>query len=148
VWDLNNTPLPFKANKFDEILCDNLLEHEIALMPLMGELHRILKAKGRLIIISPHFNSRYAYGTLTHAHFFSSTTFDTFIDKDVPSYDLKKNYSFSSIKKRITFRKRWFYFWNYLLEPLINISEATRIFYEDTPLRIFPSLNIRIELIK
>ena len=46
VHDLNQFPWPFKKNEFDEILCDNVLEHLNDTIKPIEELWRITKNKG------------------------------------------------------------------------------------------------------
>ena len=71
VHDLNILPLPFDIETFECILCENVLEH-INYLPLMNDLHRILKKGGVLIIRVPHFTSKSNYADPSHIHFFST----------------------------------------------------------------------------
>lgn len=128
VHDLNRSPWPFKNNEFDEILCKHVIEHLDDIEKVMKELLRILKPTGKIIIISPHFTSANAYGDITHKHFFGYKAFD----------------KYNVIKKKIIFGKR-FAIWNYLIEPIANLFPN---FYESTPFRIFPALELYVELTK
>ena len=49
VHDLNEIPLPFEDEKFDFILCQDVLEH-VNVVLLMNEINRILK-KGTITVI-------------------------------------------------------------------------------------------------
>lgn len=143
-WDLNKLPLPFKEKQFEKILCRDILEH-VNYIPLMDELHRILNNKGILIIRVPHFTNVNAYVDPTHKHFFSIRTFGYFIEGHEKEYPFEK---FNKIKCHLAFEKRPLFFWNYLLEKLININEATQSIYERTPLRIFPAASITFTIQK
>lgn len=52
---------PFKDGTFDKIFCGELLEHVIDLDSTMGELYRVLKLNGMLVISVPNENNQ---GTL------------------------------------------------------------------------------------
>jgi len=148
VHDLNDLPLPFDNNTFDYILCQDILEH-VNFAPLINEIHRILKPKGKLEIRVPHFTSKLNFEDPTHKHQFSIRTFDYFIKNDFFKYRRNINY-FSKIEKKILFDKKGLIlrFLNFLLESYVNISEKHQNMYESSLLRIFPALNIKIILVK
>ncbi|MGE5316142.1 MAG: class I SAM-dependent methyltransferase [Acidobacteriota bacterium] len=78
VHDLNITPYPFVSNHFDEIWCDNVLEHLDNVVKVMAELHRIAKPSARLTIIVPFYPHRQANTDPTHLHWFGFHSFDYF----------------------------------------------------------------------
>lgn len=71
-WDLNNLPLPFQPNTFDEIHAYEVLEHlgsqgdYKAFFALFSELYRILKPDGHLLATCPSRHSVWAYGDPSH----------------------------------------------------------------------------------
>jgi SAM-dependent methyltransferase len=148
VYDLENVPLPFKDEQFDEIRCDAVLEH-IEYIPVLKDLFRILKKGGKIRIRVPHFTSRNNYRDPTHKKLFSIDTFDFFVEKQTD-----KDYCFDFHFSKITYRKIKFFtkglFWgNRLIEPLINLSRRMQCLYESTFLcRLFPANDIVVELIK
>ena len=145
IYDINELPLPFDAETFDEILCSNILEHILKLDLLLKDLNRILKHGGRLKIQVPHFTSSGAFVDPTHVRYFAIQTLFFFVNHSCSYY---YDFSFSKIEKyRITFKKIP-YFYNYLIEPLVNINLTTMKAYENSFLRIFPAYTIDIELIK
>ncbi|MFX1392094.1 MAG: methyltransferase domain-containing protein [Promethearchaeota archaeon] len=149
VHDLNKLPLPFENEKFDYVLCQDVLEH-VNIIPLMNEIHRILKKGGILKIRVPHFTSTLNYEDPTHKNQFSIRTFDYFIEKVDFSYE-REIKSFSKISKKLIFYKKKNIFLriiNRFLENWINKSEERQIMYETTFLRIIPTINIEIKLIK
>jgi len=87
VWDLRKTPWPFESGKFDTVYAIHVLEHipfslepqyEDGLFSVMGEIHRVLQPGGKLVIITPHQQSRYAWGVPTHRRVFNETTWTHF----------------------------------------------------------------------
>jgi len=138
VWDLNKLPLPFKDEEFDEILARNILEH-VNYVPLMNELYRILKPKGKIKIGIPHFTSMESYSDPTHINFFSYLTMSYFVKGGIRDYPFMK---FSKWKAKIRFQKRLIFPWNYIMEWFVNLNLNTIKLYEKTPLRIFSAMNI------
>lgn len=146
VHDIEKVPLPFADEEFDEILCDSILEH-VNYVPLMKELHRILKKDGILKITVPHFTSANNFIDPTHKHMFSIQTFKFFV-LGATERDYYFDFHFSDIVyRRITFPKGK-QIHNYLIEWLINLNNSLRHVYELSFLRIFPAENIIIWLKK
>lgn len=138
VHDLDTFPYPFKDESIEEIRCISILEHVKDISRVMEEFYRILKKGGRIIINVPHFTSTNTYSDPTHLRGFSFSTFDFYCGKGF-YYEFK----FKKTYQRLNFGKlnpiNWF------IEPLANRFPSI---YEDTPLRIFPALNIDIILEK
>jgi ubiquinone/menaquinone biosynthesis C-methylase UbiE len=67
--------LPFKDGEFDVIYASHILEHIQNLVVLKKELTRILKNKGLILVIVPHFQSNDAWGDDTHVRAFSTESF-------------------------------------------------------------------------
>ena len=79
VWDLEKTPLPYGDNVFDKIVASHVLEHVTNFMPLMKELHRILKKNGILEVWVPFVRDYdHAFGDPTHVRYFDVKTFKYF----------------------------------------------------------------------
>jgi SAM-dependent methyltransferase len=76
--DLNKLPYPFRDNTFDEIRCENILEHIDPIIPVMEELHRIARSGCLIHVRVPHFRSACLYEDLTHRHGFAWRSFDIF----------------------------------------------------------------------
>jgi ubiquinone/menaquinone biosynthesis C-methylase UbiE len=151
VVDIQKTPLPFKTGTFDEILCQDILEHidHARFTAVLRELHRILKTGGTLTIQVPHFTSRYNYLDPTHVKRFSILTFEFFVKGSAAQRDYYFDFHFRKIASaRITF-ERGIFVYNYLVEPLVNLRRRVQMFYEATFLsRLFPAANIVVELVK
>ena len=71
VVDLNEMPYPIESDSFDQILCQDVLEHVRQPLKVLEELHRIGRHGGRVQIRTPHYSSVLAYGDPTHEHYFS-----------------------------------------------------------------------------
>ena len=148
VHDLNQLPLPFEYKSFDFVLCKDVIEH-VSFIPLINDIHRILKKGGVLKIRTPHFTSKLNFEDPTHKNRFSIRSFDYFIQNNNFSYERQVSY-FSRINKSITFEKetKFLKLINVTLEKWVNKSEKHQNFYEGSFLRLFPALNIEITLIK
>ncbi len=79
VHNLDSLPWPFQDNEFDLIYAHNVFEHLDDQIAVMGEMWRLLKCGGRLVITVPHFRSVDAYTDSTHRHFFTSKSLDYYI---------------------------------------------------------------------
>ena len=146
VHDLTDLPLPFENESVDEVLCRHVLEH-IDYIPVLRDIHRILTPGGRLCIYVPHFTSSAMYDDPTHRHFFSAATFGFFTQQAGRDYYF--DFAFSRIASlKIRFARRRLFFYNNLVERLVNRSSAMQAIYESSPLRIFPASEIEVELVK
>lgn len=157
VHDIAKLPLPFADGMFDEILCHDILEH-LDYIPVLRDLHRIMKKGGMLTIRVPHFTSKNNFIDPTHVRQFSVNTFD-FFAKDTPTQNKRiareRAYYFDFAFQRVTSRhiafehgSRIFWF-NRCAEWVFNLTPRAQEIYESTLLsRIFPAENIEIALIK
>ena len=84
--DFEKEALPFEDNSVDEIICRHLIEHVEDLFGLMAEIHRVLKPKGKLNIVVPHYKSRHAFQDPTHIRFFTEKTFRYWDGKYIQQY--------------------------------------------------------------
>lgn len=78
VHNLDIAPYPFADSAFDEIICDDALEHLDDVVRVMEELWRIGKPGAMVKISAPHFSSDNYYTDPTHRHPFSSRSFNFF----------------------------------------------------------------------
>lgn len=103
VCDLNKGKLPFKDNTFDIVYTHHVLEHIQNIIPLIYEIHRILKPGGRFLIVVPHISYMNSLGDLTHVRLFGWNSFDSFIFGK--HAQIRNNGSFRLIKRKIVFGK-------------------------------------------
>lgn len=83
VHDINKFPYPFKNDTFEEVYCDNILEHSDDLICVMKELYRISKNGCTIKIIVPFVTNVAGLTVPEHKHFFSAYTFDGLITNPV-----------------------------------------------------------------
>jgi ubiquinone/menaquinone biosynthesis C-methylase UbiE len=141
--DLQDLPLPFADECFSEILCKDILEH-LEYIPLLKDLHRILKPGGVVEIIVPHFSSINSVIDPTHCKLFSASTFDFFTRNHPRNYYF--DFAFQRIQSiRITFGKSPL---NRILSCWVNASNMNRRKYERSLARFFPAGRIEVELVK
>ncbi|MDP2593158.1 MAG: methyltransferase domain-containing protein [bacterium] len=148
--NLDVLPLPFEDEVFDEILCQDVLEH-VNLSPLLSDLHRILKKGGLISVRVPHFTSKNAYTDPTHRNFFAVRTFDFFLKSAIKGRGYYFGFAFDKMReKKITFeRSARLFFYNRFVSFFVNKSTRTQYIYESTFLsRLFPAENIVVTLQK
>ncbi len=144
VHDIAALPLPFGDATADEALCLNILEH-LDYIPLLRDLHRIMRPGGRVVIEVPHFTSREMYCDPTHRHFFASDTFAFFVAGGLRAYYF--DFAFAAIESlELRFARRRLFFYNRPLAWLVNRSPRTMALYEGSPLRAFPATELRAVL--
>ncbi len=80
VHDLSSFPWPVGSDSFDIVFLNSVLEHVPDVLKTMGELHRIAKNGGRIVIKVPYFRSVDAFADPSHYHFFASSSMDFFIE--------------------------------------------------------------------
>jgi len=144
VHNIEDIPLPFGGSEFDEILCQDVLEH-VEYIPILKDLYRILKEGGKLGIRVPHFTSVNNFIDPQHKKRFSVRTFEFFV-KNSERRKYYTDFLFDRISSRkITFEPKMINF----LGPIVNINYRTMVFYEDSCIsNIFSAQNIIVELIK
>ena len=150
VHDLSELPLPFPDESFSEIVAKDILEH-LDWIPVMRELHRILRPGGRLKVTSPHFTSPATWIDPTHRTSFSIETFEFFArDGRFGGRGYYFDFAFERVESaRITFHRYRWQPWNYLVEPLVNAGPRARTYYEETFLsRLFPAANVEVTLLR
>jgi SAM-dependent methyltransferase len=148
VHDLERLPLPFAEGQFQQVCAKDVLEH-IDYVPLLRELHRILRPGGMLEIQVPHFTSADNYIDPTHTRRFSIRTFEFFVANSAIARDYYFDFSFTRIARRHVSFLHGPLLWNRLVEPFVNASAAIQKYYELTFLsRLFPAQNIRVTLVK
>jgi SAM-dependent methyltransferase len=76
---LDTTPWPIPDNTFDEVLMQGVLEHLYNTIPVVKEIHRILKPGGVWRGSMPYCFSMFAFRDPTHVRYFDDKTFDYFM---------------------------------------------------------------------
>jgi len=68
------TPLPFPDNSFDCVLASHSLEHVLNLIPLVADVHRILRPNGYFLAVTPHAACNMAWDSPHHVRGFTEGT--------------------------------------------------------------------------
>ncbi len=152
VHDITKLPLPFEAGSVDEILCQDVLEH-MDYIPVLKDIHRILKPGGKVTIRVPHFTSKHNFIDPTHKKMFSINTFDFFVKGSSEQGDRGYYFDFAftaSEKNKILFERDSIVFiLNPLMEKIVNSSPSVQRVFESTGWsRFFPAGNILVTLVK
>ena len=142
IVDLENK-LPFKDNFADEIILEHVLEHIKNFVPVMHELRRISKKGAKMFIRVPFYSSWSQFTDPTHVRFFTPRTFDYFKNGELGHEVGASETLFKVNKVKINFFFGWLSILNFLINPLINLSQRTycRLFAW-----IFPASEIYYEL--
>lgn len=141
--DLNQFPYPFPDSHFDEIYCDNILEHLDDVIQVMIELHRIARPGGMVEITVPFYPHRNANTDPTHRHWFGVHSFDYFIQGSAHS-----EFQYSPIQYRLHsvefdrgIQKAYFFD-----EWLVQFANQRKDFYENRLANIFPLAQLTFQL--
>lgn len=150
VHDMSKVPLPFPEESFDEVLCQDVLEHSSEYASIVRDIHRLLRPGGKLVVRVPHFTSKNAYTDPTHKAYFAFRTFYFFTKKGIKGRSYYFDFHFETASATITFEQSSkLFFFNKLVSFLVNKSDRARYLFESTFLsRLFPAENIVVELIK
>lgn len=93
-WDLNNLPLPFEDETFDEIHAYEVLEHVGAqgdyktFFAQFTEFHRLLKPGGHFLASTPCWDSIWAWGDPGHTRIISEASL-VFLSQD--NYEIENS---------------------------------------------------------
>ena len=147
IHDLDQFPYPFADNEFDEVICDNVLEHLDDVIRVMEEIHRIVKPGGIVTVIVPFFAHRNAFNDPTHKHFFGTRSFDYLIEGLSLSeygYSIKKFQIRSMIFDKDIKGGYWFDRW------IRRFANKHTDIYENRLAHIFPlkTLTFELEIVK
>lgn len=141
IHNLNKFPYPFKANTFETIIADNILEHLDDIPKVLEEIYRISKNGAHILITTGHFSSIDSFTDPTHKHFFTSRTFDYFVPgTDLYEYNYSK-FSFKKMSVRVGPPTN-----NFVLKIFLWLINKYLVFYEKHFAFILPVGRITYEL--
>ena len=150
VWDLDVYPYPFEDNSADEIIIFNCLEHLKDWQKAFKEMVRILKKGGKLHIKVPHFSAPHSNSEFHITRFYwHSFSMKRFYQSKVTALENAELYGdMKLVSKHLNFTKGLL-FWNYLVEPLINLNWFIPVFYEHTCLcYLLPAEELEFKMVK
>src|SRR6516162_525602 len=150
-----NLNQPFTAlpdNSVEAVYSRQTLEHVVNLLPLMKELHRVVRPGGQIEIIVPHFSNPYGFSDPTHVRFFGLYSFFYFCDptdqprRKVPSFYLPQRFVVEAVRCRLLGQSLSEKLLRWLLQPWINRGPAWLDWYERRWCRVAPASDIRYVL--
>ena len=122
VHNLEKYPWPFKDNTFDEVLCDNILEHLDDIIKPVEELWRITKLGGKIIVRVPIYPSPWAFTDPTHKSAYTFITFNYF--RPIDNLNYYSHARFNIKKRKIIFEHLLCW-----LNPIVNYCEPFQKLY-------------------
>lgn len=105
VHDLNSFPYPFRDEEFDLIIARHSLQHLDRIIPVLEELHRILRVGGELRVYVPHYASDNFNTDPTHKTHFGFRSMNYFVDNIPFHYAFYSPRRFIMIKRKMSFRQ-------------------------------------------
>lgn len=137
----------------DEIYSFHFFEHIADLGGLLETIARVLKERGILEIVVPHFSNPYFYSDYTHRTFFGLYSMSYFASESlfrrkVPNYGRPLGYQLTNAD--LIFKSPKPFYFRYALKKslgaLFNLNSYTREFYEENLCYLFPCYEIRYTL--
>jgi len=100
--DLNGE-LPFEDFSVDEIYCSHIIEHLKDPQAFLWECWRVLKPRGKLVILYPYAFSEYGVGNPDHRHLFGLWSFENMRkDEGYPPFkEIARNFGFCKVGRVI-----------------------------------------------
>jgi ubiquinone/menaquinone biosynthesis C-methylase UbiE len=147
--DLNKPLTLLPDNCVHKVFSYHVLEHVENFIPLMSELHRLVKSDGVIEVVVPHFSNVYSFSDPTHVRFFGLYTMYYFsLDEDQPARKVPSFYT--DFKFKVESVKIEFYkdtVFDHLFGPLfyrfVNFNHAFQNFYERRLSSFFHASQIR-----
>jgi SAM-dependent methyltransferase len=140
-------------NSVDLIYSSHVMEHIVGFEGLLKEIFRVLKPKGKLEFVVPHFSNPYFYSDYTHKHFFGLYTMSYFsksnyFKRKVPQFYNDFYFTIEKVKIEFTspfilrypFKKCW--------QLIFNLSKGMQEFYEEAVSFKIPAYQIRYIVVK
>ncbi len=126
ICDLDQATYPFRDDSFDEVRATHVIEHVADVLRTMGEFHRLVRAGGRIRLVTPHYTDFSSFCDPTHRWHLNSFSFRVF-GEDHGGF----GYYTAARLKEISVRVRLLALWRWLgFEFLVNRSRAFRKFWE------------------
>lgn len=127
--DLENNAFPFEDNSFDIVFSKSVIEHFRTPDNFIKEIYRILKPGGRIIIMTPDWQSqrRIFYDDYTHVHPYTKTGLR----------DLLKIYGFEKVEVEIFYQLPilWKYPWLKIFSKCLQIFGPPKRIYKNKFIR-------------
>lgn len=137
VWNLEDVPWPFEADRFDRIRVIHVVEHVENQTGFFKELHRVARDGAIVHLETPHFSSRDSWADPTHVRHFSAFFADPMTGD---GYLTAVTGRFEVVSRRVNFGS-FFRSWRARLVVALSGYEA----WERNAFRM-PGLNVHLDL--
>jgi ubiquinone/menaquinone biosynthesis C-methylase UbiE len=153
VGDIYEVLASFPAQSVDAVYSYHFVEHVPDVPRLLFELARIVKPKGHVEFVAPHFSNPYFYSDPTHRSFFGLYTFCYFANKSpfaraVPTYGYKAEFRIAKVD--LVFKSTRPFIVRYgikrLIGSLFNSCIYMRELYEENFCYLFPCYEVHYVL--
>jgi ubiquinone/menaquinone biosynthesis C-methylase UbiE len=137
------------------VYSSHFFEHIEDVPGLMDEVARVIRPRGYLEVIVPHFSNPYYYSDLTHKTAFGLYTFsylarDEILRRKVPTY--QRELAFELISVHLGFKSSPPFVARYglkrVIELLVNASTWSMEFYEENLSHIVPCYELQYRLVR
>lgn len=129
VTDLDLTPWPLAANRFDRVIMSHIIEHVADIPKLMNEVHRIGRHGAIVEVTTPHFSSIDSYQDPTHRWHLATQWHEIFCR----GYLRKQVAPFSFVSVEVSFGKNLRYWL-----PKLAIRHKGYVWWEKNYAFIYP----------
>jgi SAM-dependent methyltransferase len=126
IADLDRFPWPLADNSFGQIRAVHVIEHVADVIRTMEEFHRLLRAGGRVIIVTPHYTDFSSYCDPSHRWHLNSFSLRYF-GADDGGYSYYSRARFREISTKLKLLALWRYLG---FELLVNQFRWFRRFWE------------------
>jgi SAM-dependent methyltransferase len=124
--DLDRFPYPFADGSFDGLRAIHVIEHVSDVMRSMEEFHRLVRAGGRVTLVTPHYTDFSSFCDPTHRWHLNSFSFRYF-GEDHGGFGYYSAVRFREISVKVRLLALWRYAG---FEFLVNRSRRFRLFWE------------------
>jgi SAM-dependent methyltransferase len=124
--DLDRFPYPFRDGSFDSVRAIHVIEHVADVIRSVEEFHRLLRPKGRLFLVTPHYTDFSSFCDPTHRWHLNSFSFRYFTGDDA-GFGYYSRVRFREISVRVKLLALWRILG---FELLVNSFSRFRRFWE------------------
>jgi ubiquinone/menaquinone biosynthesis C-methylase UbiE len=131
------------------VYSSHFLEHIDDVPRLLSEVARILRAGGSLVTVVPHFSNPYYWSDPTHKSTFGLYTMAYFSDhapfkRTVPTYEPEVFFDLDEVFLKFKSPRPFYmrFAVRKAIEAAVNVSRATREFYEENMCYLLPCYEI------
>jgi len=141
--------LPFLPDQsVDKFYASHVFEHLAHFEYLMDEIHRALKADGKLILRVPHFSNPFYYSDITHKRFFGLYSFEYFgqtyhrFKRKIPRHYIEHGFKTEELQLIFYSDRFILKIVKRMVQTLVNARLSLQEMYEEMWTGIFPCSEI------